>query len=130
MTRLLLDSHSFLWFVNDDPRLSRMARALIEDPNSQVLFSPASVWEMSIKAGLGRLDLRPTPVEFFEAQSLENDFTLLPIELRHLAPIATLPLHHRDPFDRLLIAQGLVKDVPLVSSDSAFDAYEGLTRLW
>lgn len=130
MKRLLLDSHSFLWFVNDDPRLSRTARALIEDPDTQALFSPATVWELSIKAGLGRLNLRPSPVAFFEAQSSANDFTLLPIELRHLAPISTLPFHHRDPFDRLLIAQALVERVPIVSYDSVFDAYPDVERLW
>ena len=95
MKRLLLDSHSFLWFVYDDPRLSRMARALIEDPDSQALFSPATVWELSIKAGLGRLDLRPSPVAFFEAQSLANDFTLLPSSYATLRPPARSDLRRR-----------------------------------
>lgn len=130
MTRLLVDSHTFLWFVNDDPRLSKVAQGLIENPDAEVLFSPASVWELSIKVRLGRLNLRPTVVEFFKEQARRNDFTLLPIELRHLAPIATMPLHHGDPFDRLLIAQAIVEGVPLVSGDAAFDAYEGLRRLW
>ena len=130
MRRLLLDTHSFLWFVNDDPKLSVFARTLIEDPANEILFSPVSVWELSIKAGLGRLALEPNPVAFFEIHAEKNDFTLLPIELRHLAPISTLPPHHRDPFDRLLIAQAMVEKIPLVSGDGAFDGYGGLVRLW
>ena len=128
--RLLLDSHAFLWFVNDDPRLSRTAREAIEDARNDVLFSVVSVWELSIKARLGRLALKPSVVGFFESQARKNDFTLLPIELRHLAPVSTLPLHHGDPFDRLLIAQALVEGLPLVSGDAAFDAYAELERLW
>jgi PIN domain nuclease of toxin-antitoxin system len=130
VTRILLDTPTFLWFVDDDQRLSRSARDLIEDPETEVLYSVVSVWESAIKVQLGRSSLLPNPVDFFEEEAARNSFSLLPIELSHLAPIATLPLHHRDPFDRLLISQALVEGIPLVSKDAAFDAYEGLTRLW
>ena len=128
--RILLDTHSFLWFVTDDAKLSRRAKHLIEDPESDVLFSPSSVWELSIKAQLGRIALQPNAVTFFETQARHNDFTLLPIELRHLEPISTLPLHHRDPFDRLLVAQAIVENIPLISGDTKLDAYKGLQRFW
>src|SRR5262245_57878951 len=102
---LLLDTHSFLWFVTGSLNLSRQARTLIEDPANQPLLSVASLWEMAIKIGLGRLTVEP-PFETFISRQLElNGFDLLPIQLRHVAAVITLPFHHRDPFDRLLIAQ-------------------------
>jgi len=130
VSRLLLDTHTFFWFVYDDPKLSRTARDAISDPGSEPLVSIASVWESSIKAQRDQLSLYPSPVEFFNTQAEKSGLGILPIELSHLVPISALPLHHRDPFDRLLIAQALVEGIPIVSRDTAFDAYEGLTRLW
>jgi len=127
--RLLLDTHAFLWFVLDDPRLSATATALIVDSNNDVEISPASYWEMAIKISLGKYSL-PEPYEvFMEREIAANQFRILHIEPRHTALLTTLPFHHRDPFDRLLVAQAIVEQIPIVSSDSTFDA-DGVRRLW
>lgn len=127
--RLLLDTHAFLWAASDTPKLSPTAQALIEDSQNELLLSIASVWEISIKYGLGKLALPQAPVEFTRSQMQDIGFVLLPIELHHIALIATLPLHHRDPFDRMLVAQDLAEGLPIVSADAVLDAYGG-TRLW
>jgi PIN domain nuclease of toxin-antitoxin system len=120
--RLLLDTHTFLWFVTNAPQL-------IQDPNNDVLLSVASVWEMAIKVGLGKLTLAQ-PLEVLVPDQLRrNAIDLLPIETRHTFLVAHLPLHHRDPFDRLLAAQSLTERVPLLSADAVFDNY-GVQRIW
>jgi len=126
---LLLDTHSFIWFVEDSPSLSAQARALIEEPTNAVFFSMASVWEMAIKISLGKLHLSQPFDLFIPNQLLLNDITLLDITVNHTLSVATLPFHHRDPFDRLLIAQSLVERMPCVSIDSVFDDYS-VQRLW
>jgi PIN domain nuclease of toxin-antitoxin system len=126
---LLLDTHSFIWFVEDNPSLSSHARRLIEEPTNDVFLSIASVWEMAIKVSLGKLDLSQPFDLFIPNQLLLNDITLLDITVSHTLRVATLPFHHRDPFDRLLIAQSLVEGMPLISIDSIFDAYS-VNRLW
>lgn len=126
---LLLDTHSFLWFIAGSSHLSRRARELIEDPAHHPFLSVASLWEMAIKVSLGKLTIGP-PFETFLTQQLElNGIELLPIQLRHVALVTTLPFHHRDPFDRLLIAQARIEQMPLVGGDTAFDAY-AVSRLW
>ena len=127
--RLLLDTHTFLWFVAGDPQLSETCRTLIEDLDNERLLSLASVWEMAIKVELGKLPLAQ-PLEVFVPTQLQaNAMDLLSIEARHAFEVARLPLHHRDPFDRLLIAQSIVEGAPLLSADAAFDAYAGLQRI-
>jgi PIN domain nuclease of toxin-antitoxin system len=126
---LLLDTHSFIWFVEDHPSLSAHARALIEEPTNTVFLSIASVWEMAIKVSLGKLHLSQPFDLFMPNQLLLNDVTLLDIAVSHTMRVAMLPFHHRDPFDRLLIAQSQVEGMPLISADSIFDAY-GVNRLW
>ena len=127
--RLLLDTHIFLRFVFGNPQLSATARALIEDLANEKLLSVASVWETSIKVGIGKLQINQ-PVETFFVEQLErNSITLLPIEVSHADRVSTLPLHHRDPFDRLLIAQSLVEQTPILSVDAVLDAYQ-VTRLF
>jgi PIN domain nuclease of toxin-antitoxin system len=127
--RLLLDSHSFLWFVLRDPQLSPTADTLICDPDNDILISPATYWEIAIKVGLGKHDLL-APYDDFMKQGIEgNDFDVLPIETRHTSLLISMPRHHRDPFDRLIIAQPLVEKLAVVSADLQFDAY-GVTRLW
>jgi PIN domain nuclease of toxin-antitoxin system len=127
--RLLLDTHALLWFLGNAPALSAAARAVIEDPANHKLVSVATCWEMSIKAGLKRLGL-VEPVAVFLARELRtNNFDLLDITLAHATAVETLPHHHRDPFDRLLIAQSRIENLPIVSVDAAFDPY-GVTRLW
>ncbi len=126
---MLLDTHTFLWFISDDPRLSSAARDAIEEPSNRRFLSVASLWEMAIKVSLGKLALAQ-PIDVLLPRQLEiNGVELLPIEAGHALRVATLPFHHRDPFDRLLVAQCLEEDLPLISADQQFDAY-GIRRIW
>ena len=127
--KLLLDTHTLLWFGLGDPRLSAAARALIDDPAHDKWVSPASYWEIAIKIRLGKYTLPSEYEDFMEKAIAGNGFEVLPVELKHTAVLTTLPLHHRDPFDRLIIAQAMVEDISVVSSDDAFDAYP-VRRLW
>lgn len=127
--RVLLDTHSFLWFVTEDPKLSGRAQRIIAAGSNEPLLSVACVWEIAIKVNTGRLPI-PEPLDRFIPEQLRiNRVELLPIELRHTFAVARLPLHHRDPFDRLLIAQSLVEGIPILSADPAFDSYS-VQRLW
>jgi PIN domain nuclease of toxin-antitoxin system len=127
--RLLLDTHTFLWFILDESQLSPTARSLIGDPDNEINVSPATYWEIAIKIRLDKYKL-PEPFQvFMEQQIAVNRFDILHIEARHVAPITTLPFHHKDPFDRLLVAQAMVEQIPLVSNDSVLDAYP-IRRLW
>ena len=126
---LLLDSHAFLWFCQNDPSLSSAARAIIQDPTNRKLVSLASCWEIAIKAGFGKLTLGEPSVSYFPNALARTGFDLLTISLAHATAVEALPLHHRDPFDRLLIAQAMVDAMPIVSADAAFDPY-GVTRIW
>jgi PIN domain nuclease of toxin-antitoxin system len=126
--KLLLDTHAFLWFVTGDRRLSKKARRAVEAPPSELLISAASVWELAIKASLGRLTLPKSVHDYFD-DKLAAGFVILPIEWVHAARVAELPFHHRDPFDRLIIAQGLVESIPIVSGDPEFKKY-GARIVW
>ncbi len=129
MSDILLDSHAFLWFVWDDPLLSSAAKQRIEDPANHKWVSVASCWEIAIKAGLGKLRLGEPATTFLPRELSTNHFSPLRIELAHVTLVETLPPHHKDPFDRLLIAQAIIEKRPLVSADAVFDEY-GVTRLW
>ncbi|MGH2572459.1 MAG: type II toxin-antitoxin system VapC family toxin [Actinomycetota bacterium] len=121
--KLLLDTHAFLWWVADDERLSGRARRAIADPGNEVSFSAVSAWEIVVKAGLGRLGL-PESAERFVPEHLEaNGFSVLPLHLRHALRVARLPEIHRDPFDRLLVAQALAERLALVSGDEQIRRY-------
>jgi PIN domain nuclease of toxin-antitoxin system len=125
----LLDTHTFLWFIIDDSALSSSAKMLIENPEHTVYLSIASIWEMAIKISLGKLEM-PTPFdEFINVQIYKNSISLLGITTRHVGTVVTLPFHHRDPFDRLIVAQSLVEQLPIIGVDSIFDAY-GVKRYW
>lgn len=127
--KYLLDTHTFLWFINDDEALSTTAKALIEDPENSVYLSIASVWEMAIKVSLGKLVV-PTPFsEFVMKQLEENGITLLEIKTEHAGLVSTLPFHHRDPFDRMIIVQSLNEKMPVIGKDEAFDLYK-VQRHW
>jgi PIN domain nuclease of toxin-antitoxin system len=126
---LLLDTHAFLWFVLNDPQLSGNARVLMADPSNELLLSPASYWEIAIKVSIGKYALPGDFTDFMEQQITDNNLTVLPITVKHAAVVATLPFHHRDPFDRLLIAQAMTEAIPLLSADAIFDAYP-ITRMW
>lgn len=127
--KLLLDTHAFLWFILGDAQLSDGAQSLVADPANDPLLSPASYWEIAIKISLGKYTLAEDFAEFMESQIRENDFTVLPITVEHAAVIAKLPFHHRDPFDRLLIAQAMTENVPVLSADEVLDLYP-VTRMW
>lgn len=127
--RLLLDTHTFLWWLNDDPALSGPARTAIATERNECHLSLASCWELAIKSSLGKLRLS-RPVERFIPEELAaNDFRLLPLDFRHVARVESLPFHHRDPFDRLLVAQALTEKMSLVSADAVLSAY-GVERIW
>lgn len=127
--RILLDTHAFLWFALGDPQITTRARMLIEDAGNEKLVSPASYWEIAIKISVNKYTLAEPYEAFMDRGINQNGFIILPIEPRHTAALTTLPFHHRDPFDRLLVAQALVEQIPIVSSDSSFDAY-AVQRLW
>ena len=127
--RILLDTQAFLWFITDDPKLSAFARSLIESADNERLLSIASLWEIAIKMSLGKLDLEKPFEELFPHQLELNDIEVLAIEIAHLKKVAVMPFHHRDPFDRLIIAQSLVEQLPVVSIDTKFEDY-GVEHLW
>jgi PIN domain nuclease of toxin-antitoxin system len=126
---LLLDTHAFLWFVWDHPLLSATAKAAIEDPANRKLVSIASCWEIAIKTGIGKLALGAPAADFLNLEIPRNNFDLLDIALAHVTAVETMPQHHKDPFDRLLIAQAMIGGTPLISADTIFDPY-GVVRVW
>ena len=127
--KLLLDTHALIWFLENDPKLSAAAREVIEEPANKRWVSIASGWEMAIKSQMGKLDL-PRPFEVLFPRTLEAlGFSIPPIQAGHLHRYHALPFHHRDPFDRLLVAQALADEFTVVGNDAAFDAY-GVTRIW
>ncbi len=121
--RLLLDTHTFLWWITDKDRLSRRARSLIGRGDNEILFSAVSGWEIAVKAGLGRIDLPSNPEQFIPQQIAANAFEVLPIQLRHTLRVFALPSLHRDPFDRMLVAQAAVERLPILSGDPQFSGY-------
>ena len=127
--RFLLDTHTLLWFLAGDPQLPAAVRERIEQPSAQRLVSLASIWEMAIKISLGKLALGIPLRELVHELLPSNGMLLFGISTLHLEQIVTLPLHHRDPFDRMLIAQALVEQIPILGRDSAFDAYP-VERWW
>ena len=127
--RLLLDTHTFLWFIGGDTALSPYARQLIEDRTNERLLSIASFWEMAIKASLGRLTLTLSFADLVAEHVHGNVIELFEILPPHLDVLTTLPFYHKDPFDRMLIAQSQAENMPILSRDSAFDDY-AIRRLW
>ena len=127
--RVLLDSHAFLWWIVDDPRLSPGAREVIAEGDNEVFFSAASAWELAIKSRLGRLRM-PADFERFVTDQVDlNGFSVLPVQLSHALRVHALPEHHKDPFDRMLVAQAQVEDMLLVSRDRRLADYR-LRLVW
>ena len=127
--KILLDTHAFLWLMVDDPRLSGTAKSAFTDVNNEIYLSLASAWEMAIKSSLQKLKL-PLPVkDYIVTRSQAHQVKLLPIALDHIAVVETLPLHHRDPFDRLIIAQSIFETLYILSDDQFFDSYP-IQRIW
>jgi PIN domain nuclease of toxin-antitoxin system len=127
--KLLLDTHALIWFTENSPQLSAKAKTALELENNQVFYSIASIWEMTIKSQLGKLELKAPIGDDFRNSLLNNDLTELPILFPHAAHTSVLPFHHRDPFDRILVAQAIVEGLTLVSHDEQLDAYR-VNRLW
>lgn len=127
--RLLLDTHTFLWWVSGSSALSRRARSLIANGKNECLVSLATCWEIAIKVSFGKLRIDAPVGRFLAEQLAVNGFQALPIDLRHVARLAQIPFHHRDPFDRLLAAQALEEGVAFVSADGIFGRYD-IKRVW
>jgi PIN domain nuclease of toxin-antitoxin system len=121
--KLLLDTQIIIWFVNDYPQLNDHLKDLIEDKNNTIYLSIASLWEMSIKYNLGKLKFERSYQEFVELEIIQSCINLLDIKVNHLYVHSHLPLHHKDPFDRLIIAQSIAENIPLISVDSIFSQY-------
>lgn len=124
----LLDTHTLIWFLNGDKNLSSKARKAIESFEALNFVSIASLWEIAIKVSLSRLELK-TSFEKIEEEIIKNDFKMLSISFRDTLVLSALPFHHRDPFDRLLIAQSMNNDFILISKDPFFDSYQ-IKTLW
>ena len=122
--KLLLDTHIFLWWADHPEKLSHAALSALKDEANELLLSVASVWEMQIKIQLGKLKLNLPLKELIKNQQETNELNLLPVELKHVLALDALPLHHKDPFDRLLIAQSIEEDITIVTADSQFSAYQ------
>lgn len=128
MTAVLLDTHTILWWVADDPRLSDTARDAIAN-SSRVVASDVTLWELAIKCSVGKIKLDQGAGPWFERHTAASRLGQLSITRRHLQEVETLPLHHRDPFDRLLIAQARIEDLTVLTIDAAFANYD-VAILW
>ncbi len=122
--RVLLDTHIFLWWDNDIDRLSEQAKSICQDSANTLILSVVSVWEMQIKQNLGKLDLRLPLSDLVEDQRKTNGIEILSITLPHVLALEALPRHHKDPFDRLLIAQSNVEDLNVLTIDPMFKQYD------
>ena len=115
--RVLLDTHAFLWWVGDSPKLSEDAREIIANEQNEPVFSVVSAWEIAIKADVGKLKLPDSPEKFVNEQLSRNTLDVLPIYIRHALGVHSLPDHHRDPFDRLLVAQAASENLAILTAD-------------
>ena len=127
--KVLLDTHAFLWSITGDDRLSKIAGETFLDPDNYLFFSAASFWEICIKLSLGKLSLKRGWFETIQEEMRLNAIQWLPVEMAHCLELTKLPFHHRDPFDRMLIAQAMVEDLQLLSLDSRLSAYK-IKRIW
>ncbi|MBE9215256.1 type II toxin-antitoxin system VapC family toxin [Plectonema cf. radiosum LEGE 06105] len=126
---ILLDTHTFIWSTANPESLSQTVTNLLTDTNNTWILSIASVWEMQIKLQLGKLNLNSSLPNLIDNQQRVNNLQILPIDLTHIYALNNLPSHHKDPFDRILIAQAMVEQIPIVSIDEVFDNYP-IKRLW
>jgi len=127
--KLILDTHALLWMSLDDSQLSDNARDLIADLENELWLSPASFWEIAIKISMQKYELSEPLDVFVNRELVSNDISVLPISTQHAQAVSTMPFHHKDPFDRMMIAQAKVEEMGIVSKDGKFDAY-GVQRLW
>lgn len=127
--RLLLDTHALIWAVDQPDRLGSRARSALEDAANELLISAATIWEIAIKTGLGKLTLSVPYREGMDRAIADLGSTILPITVEYADAQARLPGHHRDPLDRMLVAQAIAERIPLVANEDMFDQY-GVSRLW
>lgn len=127
--KLLLDTNAFLWFVSAPSRLGRKARAAIENAENGLFWSAASEWELAIKVSLGRIELAEGWQRAFAEERASNRIADLPVSVAHCLPTATLPWHHRDPFDRLLVSQAIAEGLTLITKDESIRRYD-VETLW
>lgn len=121
--KILLDTHVFLWFISGDSKLVPAAQALIEDPTSERFISTAAIWEITIKSSLGKLTVPTPPSTLIKDHIWSNAIDILAIQPNHLDILQTLPYHHKDPFDRLMIAQAIADNLNVITADGAFSDY-------
>jgi len=127
--KVLLDTHAFLWLITGDDRLSENARQTFLNTENSLFFSAASLWEICIKKSLGKISLKDGWFQTIQAEMETNTIQWLPIEMTHCAEVTELPFHHRDPFDRMLIAQAIVEEMTLLSRDSPLSNY-AIELIW
>jgi PIN domain nuclease of toxin-antitoxin system len=127
--RILLDTHAMVWWATGDKRLSRRARVAIADPNTEVFISIASAWEIQIKATLQKITLNESVDALYRSLIIDQDFRMIGVELKDIEHLSKLPRHHRDPFDRMLVAQALRGDLTLVTKNRVVSSY-GTPTLW
>lgn len=127
--RALLDTHAFLWWLTDNPELSKGARSVIGDSTNELYLSAASGWEIAIKAKLGRLEIAGDPEKLIPEQMALNAIDGLPVQMSHALHVFQLPDLHRDPFDRILIAQSRVEEIPIITRDPVISQYE-VETIW
>ncbi len=127
--KYLLDTHALLWILTDDHRLSNNAKDSYLDKKNIILLSLASIWEMSIKSSLKKLEIKSSMETFVEQHVINNNIQILNILPQHLYPLEKLPFHHRDPFDRLIICQAIYENLTVITSDKNFDSYS-VKRIW
>ena len=128
ISRVILDTNAFLFFINNDRALGSKAKELLES-DADLLISCVSLWEISIKISIGKLTLPEPFASFIPSQIDQNEIEILPLTLPYLDRVSSLPFHHKDPFDRLIIAQALVEQLSVATSDAKFDSY-GVERIW
>lgn len=128
--KFLLDTHAFIWLDTAPEKLSKTALTLCQNENNELYLSSASVWEMQIKNQLGKLNFNVSIAEMIKVQQHDNDLKILNIELKHIYQLNTLPLHHNDPFDRLLLSQSSIENIPIISADGKFHLYSDAVIIW
>ena len=127
--KYLIDTHTLLWIVTDSAKLSKRAKKIYLDRSNKIFLSMASLWELAIKSSLDKLSLEKSLDDFVVEHIKGNDIQILDIEIPHIFRVEQLPFHHRDPFDRMIIAQLIENNLPILGSDKAFDSYK-VKRVW
>jgi PIN domain nuclease of toxin-antitoxin system len=127
--KYLIDTHTFLWYGGNDKKLSQKSKELIENPQNQIFISIASLWEIAIKNSIGKLDIS-IPYKEIITEIDKSDFVILPITFADTIVVNQLPWKHKDPFDRIIIAQSIANQIPIISCDIIFDEYDKIQRIW